>query len=321
MNKTMKSGFLIAISLILIGLVFFVVTMTAVKWDFSTLSTVKYELNLYEINQDFQNISISTDTADIKIVYSTDSKCVVECYQQTKVRHLVELNNGTLKVSAVDKRRWFDHFGINFGSPEITVSLPKKEFGNLSIQSNTGKVEIAKDFKFNAIDISEKTGMVKNCASAVEQIKISTTTGGVYLEEISSGSIDISVSTGNVTLSKVSSFGDVKINLSTGKTNLTNLSCKNLNSTGSTGDVILSNVVSVDKFFIKRSTGDVHFDGCDATEIYIETDTGDVSGSFLTEKIFFAKTDTGRISLPNTTQGGKCEIITDTGDITVNVLN
>ena len=61
------------------------------------------------------------------------------------------------------------------------------------------------------------------------------------------------------------------------------------------------------------------FDGCDAGELLVHTDTGDVSGSLLSEKIFIVRTDTGKISVPASVSGGRCEITTDTGDIKINL--
>jgi hypothetical protein len=60
-------------------------------------------------------------------------------------------------------------------------------------------------------------------------------------------------------------------------------------------------------------------DLCD--EIYLKTDTGDVSGFLLSDKIFIAESDTGRISVPKTFTGGKCEVKTDTGNIKITVKN
>ena len=93
------------------------------------------------------------------------------------------------------------------------------------------------------------------------------------------------------------------------------MECKNLISGGSTGDIILSGVVAAEKNSITRSTGDIKLDWCDAGEIYIKTDTGDVSGRLLSDKVFFAKTDTGKIKVPKSTSGEVCEIETDTGNI------
>ena len=105
--------------------------------------------------------------------------------------------------------------------------------------------------------------------------------------------------------------------VSTGETALHRVSCRNLTSNGSTGEISLHHVVSGGSLSITRSTGDIRFDDCDAATLLIETDTGDVSGRLLSDKVFITHTDTGRVKVPNTSTGGRCEIRTDTGDIQI----
>ena len=88
----------------------------------------------------------------------------------------------------------------------------------------------------------------------------------------------------------------------------------------SSGDISLKNVISTEKISVERSTGDVTLDRSDAAELFIMTSTGDVEGSLLTNKVFITKTDTGRIDVPNSIIGGRCEITTDTGDIKISIL-
>ena len=287
------------------------------KWDFTKLLTAKYEINDYEIREDYKHISIITNTADIVFVVSESQMTSVSCYEQKSIMHSVSVKDSTLEIEIVDTRKWYEYIGINFGTPKITVCIPQGEYGKLSIKSSTGDVEIPEGFKFKSIDISESTGNVTNYASALEGVKIKTTTGNICVEKASAGSLDLTVSTGKVTVSDVTCEGDVTVGVSTGKAMLSDTRCKSVISSGSTGDILLNNVIATEKFSIERSTGDVKFDGSDAAEIFVETDTGDVSGSLLTDKVFITKTDTGNVDVPKTVTGGRCEITTDTGDIEI----
>lgn len=319
MGKTTKIWLIIAASLVLIGCIVFVGVMVMLKWDFAELSTSKYETNGYEINENYQGISIVTDTADITFVPSEDSKCYVECREQKNLKHSVTVKDGTLVIKLVDTRKWYEYVGINFGESKITVSVPQGEYGTLSIKSSTGDVDIPKDFKFESIDVAASTGDVRNAASASDEIRIKTTTGRISVENVSAGSMDLSVSTGNVTVGGVTCEGEVKVGVSTGKASLTDLSCQKLTSEGNTGDLSLKNVIVSEKLSVERSTGDVRLDACDAAEIFVKTDTGDVTGTLLSDKVFITKTDTGDVNVPNAITGGRCEIITDTGDIRISI--
>lgn len=300
MDKNTGKWLIAAACLVGIGIIIMGGAMTMLNWDFRKLSTVKYETNSYVIHNAFTDISLNTNTADILFTPSEDGSCKVICYEDANLKHTVTAEDNTLKIQLVDQRKWFSYIGIHFGSPKITVYLPAGEYGALNIQTSTGDTEIAKDFQFNSIDISQSTGDVINYASAADSIQIKT-------------------STGKITISDIHCEGDVTTGVSTGKTHLLNINCQNLFSNGNTGDASLKNVICSDKLSIERSTGDIMLDGCDASEISIQTDTGDVKGSLLSDKVFIASTDTGRVDVPKTVSGGKCEITTDTGNIKITV--
>lgn len=314
-----KIWFVIAASLVIVGLIMFAVVMTANNWDFAKLGTGKYETNTYGITEEFHSISIKTDTADILFIATDDETCKVVCYDQENIKYSVNVQDGKLVIDTADDREWYEYIGMNFNTAEVTVYLPANEYTSLYIKESTGDIEIPKEFKFADVDISVSTGDVKFYASALELIKIKASTGSIRVENISAGALDLSVSTGKVTVSDLDCTRDVNIKVSTGKSNLTDIRCRNLTSRGDTGDISLKNVIVTEKLSIKRSTGDVRFDRSDAAEIFVQTDTGEVTGSLLSDKIFIARSDTGRVNVPKTVTGGKCEITTDTGDIRITV--
>ncbi len=319
MSKSIKIWLIAATSLIVLGGIIFVGVMTVLKWDFSKLSTHKYETNSHTVAESFSAISVNTDTADITFVPSGDSTCTVTCYEHKKELHSVTVADGTLKIELNDTRKWYEYIGINFRTPKITVQIPEGQYGALTVKSSTGDVKIPEDFKFESIDIVQTTGRVECCSSATNVVKLKTTTGGIRVKGLTAGSLEISVSTGEIKVESTTVTDDIKLKSSTGETEFENVTCKNIESNGSTGDISLENVVASGKLTVKRSTGDIELDGCDAAEIVLMTDTGDVEGSLLSEKVFIVRTDTGRIDVPKTITGGRCEITTDTGDIEIRI--
>ena len=304
--------------LLLIGVILFTGVMKVAAWDFSKLSTINYVTNNYDITESYNNISIISDTADINLLPSENGKTLVVCYEQKKMAHSVSVTDNTLKISVVDTRKWYDYIGISFGTPKITVYIPKGEYEALSIKESTGDIKIPQDFYFESIDILASTGDIKNYASA-KNTKIKTDTGDILLEKTKTNLLSLSVSTGNIKVLDVACEGDIRIKVSTGHAKLIGTTCQNLISSGNTGDIYFENVIASQKLNVDRSTGDIKFEKCDAGELSIKTDTGDVRGSLLSEKVFFAQTDTGKINIPKTTSGGKCEINTSTGDIKISL--
>lgn len=318
MSNSTKIWLIIAASLVVLGLVGFLALMFINDWDFKGLSNQEYETNIYEFDVDFKDISINTDTANIKFIASDNQGCKVVCYEEKNIKHSVAIKDGILEIDCLDNRKWYEHIGINFGNPEITVYLPEGQYNSIVLRDDTGYIDIPDDFQFKDIDISSSTGYVKNYASA-ETIKVATSTGAIHFENVTAKSISLSVSTGKVIVKDVDCDGEIKIKVSTGKSEITDVKCKSLDSQGDTGDMILENVIVSGKLSVERSTGDVSFDRCDASEIFVETSTGDVMGNLRSGKNFIVTSDTGDVHVPKNTDGGKCEIITDTGDINIKI--
>lgn len=295
-----------------------VAVMAPLDWDFTRLS--EDETNRHEISEDFQNISIQTDTADIVFVPSDNDTTEIISHEQKNLYHSVEVKDGTLVIELIDTRRWYEMIGISFGSSKLTVSLPRGEYDTLTVRESTGDIKIPADFTFRSMEITTSTGHVTNRASVSGHLEIETSTGDIHVEDLAVGSMKLSVSTGHITASNVTCVGDIHIRVSTGDTRLTDVTCGNLTTEGSTGHLTMKNLVAERLISVERDTGDVKFDGCDAAEITVETDTGDVTGTLLSDKVFLAKTDTGCIRVPESVVGGKCSIKTDTGDILMDVV-
>lgn len=321
MRRSMIIWLSIGLGLVILGALLFAGIMMLNKWNFSMLDSVKYESNTYEFTEEIKDININVDTAKIEIRKSEDGACKIECYEYEKSKHETKIEDGTLSIKVNNTRKWYDYITIfDFGSPKITVYLPKDQYGNLEIKGSTGAVKVKEEFTFENADIKLSTGNTLFNANVLGDLKIKTSTGDIHVTNVSVGATDLSVSTGDIYVAKVKCDGILKISVSTGKSLLDEVECQSLVSTGDTGDISMINVVAKEKLDITRSTGDVSFDRCDAGEIFIKTDTGDVKGSLSSEKIFIYETDTGRVKLPHSTSGGKCEISTDTGDIIISIV-
>lgn len=337
MGNLAKIFLSIAAFFILLGGVLFLVMAISVGFNFKKLGAKNYENNTHETSEEFSNILIETSTANINFLPSEDEKCKVVCYELKKVKHVISVEDNTLKINEVNKRKWYDYININFNKPKLTIYLPESEYLSLVIKEDTGDIKI-ENFKFESIDISLATGDIDltniSCKKLVskgstgyvvlkdfvaeENISITRSTGDVKLNKVESYEIYIKTSTGNIGLTNINSKL-LKTAISTGKTSFKEISCNELISQGSTGDITLNNVIAEEKISITRKTGDVKFSEIDALEIYIKTSTGDVVGSILTDKVYIVNTDTGKIDVPKTITGGRCEINTSTGNIKITV--
>lgn len=320
MSKRAKIWLIVAASLMVLGLIIYGAGIVLMDGDLSKLGTAKYETNTHMLHGEIRDIHVEIDTADIRLLFAEDGVGRVECYEATNANHSVTVEEGTLVLRLVDERKWYEYIGVNIDSPKITVYLPRAEYGALSVEGSTGSVTLPKTICFETINIAVGTGGVTCLSSASESIRIKASTGRIRVKDVQTEALVLSTSTGLVSVSSVVCGGDLNIRVNTGLTVVHNVSCKKLISVGDTGDMSLNHVIAAEKFSIERSTGDVELEGSDAAEIFVTTDTGDVKGTLLSEKVFIVQTDTGRVNVPKSVTGGRCEISTDTGDIKITIV-
>ena len=300
MSKTVKIWLMTAAALVALGGILFAGVMANYEWDFTKLSTVTYVTNTYEAHGEFDEISIHVDTTDIEFVPTEDGDCRIVCFEAEKARHSVTVQNGSLTIKMRDTRNWYDHVCISLGSPKMTVYLPQKEYSALFIATDTGDIHIPKDFTFESIQIDGNTSEVDCFASVADLLEIELRTGDIHIDSITAEQVNLTTTTGEITVNDATTKNGIDI-----KTD--------------TGTITLKNVVAAGSLSVKSDTGDVRFEDSDAAQISIKTSTGDVTGTLLSEKVFITDSSTGRISVPKTTAGGKCEITTDTGDIRIDI--
>ncbi len=320
MNRKTKIWLSVAACLTIFGAIAFVTAMSMQTWDFSKLSTAQFTKTTYILSDSISDITLLTDTADVRILPAEDDECSVVCYESELQPHAVFMNNKSLIIQENDERKWYERITFFMDTPEITIYLPLSSYDFIKLDADTSDVTISPKLEFQNLDIQVSTGDISCHGCILGDATVSTSTGDIRIEQSSAVSLNLRTTTGDVTLKNVTSEQDLCITVSTGKTSLSDVECQSLISGGSTGKIDLKNVTATKLFDLERSTGDITFDACDAERIRIKTDTGDVTGTLLSEKVFFTDTDTGDVRVPKTTTGGPCEVETDTGDIELEVM-
>ena len=312
----MKKAFVLLTSVILLTTLLF--AMAGCSGGNKFMQTLNnYTEKAEQISTSFDGIEIVSDTADLTFVPANE--CKIEYTTHKRITYSTAVENGVLKIKIKDSRHWFEKIFSFGGRSTLTVYLPAGEYSSLTVNQDTGDINVPADYTFGSADIKLSTGDTKFSAYVEEALQIHTSTGDITLENVSCGSLNTKVSSGKTTLTNVAVAGDASVTVSTGKSYLTNVSCTNFTSTGNTGNITMTSLIANGRIDITRNTGDVYFGGCDAAEIYVVTNTGDVKGTFLTDKIFQTKTSSGKINVPECWEGGKCKITTTTGKIEISI--
>ena len=314
----MKKGIIIvAAVLVAAGVALFAVALVSAKFDWSALGTTQYETNNYAAEGDFQKIEINTDRTDVTLEPSGNGNCYVVCRERTNVKHTVTVEEGTLRITAVDERTWIDRIEFYTQRLSMTVYLPQTAYEALTVSGSTGDVTVPKTLSFDSVDIRGSTGNVAIFAPVTGLLKVETSTGDISVSGAHVGSMALTVDTGKIDLSAVACEGALSIGVDTGRITMTDVTCQTFSSTGDTGDITLKNVVVAEGLSVTRDTGDVCFENSDAAEITVTTSTGNVTGTLRSAKTFQASSSTGRVRVPEGTTGGLCRITTSTGRIEI----
>lgn len=325
-----------------------------------------------DISAEFSSIVILSEDCDVRILPATDGKT----HLTGALRHgrtlSAEVADGTLAVKVEDTRSWWQKLFSR--SSLLTLTLGGSEYGDLTIEGETGDVKVGDGFSFKNVEISLSTGNLAlsdvtvagdisieqstgDCVLTsvfASAVTLGGSTGDAYLTDLTvMGAIDTQRSTGKTVATRVAAasisavadtgrmeftdvttVGALSVTTTTGKSTHTNIKAGSVKIEADTGNVSLSAVTSAGALAVETTTGDIRLTDVlvgsirlfadtgnvdlarvDAADIDIETDTGHVKGTLLTEKVFIARSDTGRIDVPETLTGGRCKVVTDTGRI------
>ena len=279
-RKITYTGF----GLILLGLIVGIVGFALLGFNPKKLGNVKVTNKEFTSSESFDSISIKSEVSDVKIKRSEDNTFKVEYDEVSRMKTTVAIEDGVLKITEKDTRRWYDYiirFNIGFfnAQSKIVVYLPDEQYKKITVSADTASVKLYSVPVDGDIVLKTDTGSIDVFNLSCDNLSASTDTGSVELETIRcNGNVKLGTDTGSIKIKDTIAVGDLK-------------------ATTDTGSVTLKDM--------------------DAANITVKTDTGSIKGTILTEKIIFAKADTGSVKVPESVTGGKCNLTTDTGSIKI----
>ncbi len=275
------------------------------KWyDHISIYTKHSKITLYLPKSEYERIEIEQDTGDITIDKALGFKDIK-----------LQTDTGDVFVFASAENLC----KISTDTGHITVKDITAE--SFSAKRSTGRLSIENLTVTGRAEIRGSTGnaALKNI-SVGGALDIATSTGKIVADTLTAESLSINGGTSKIALSDVTVKTSADIKNSTGDVSVTGMAADSLAIKLSTGDILLKDCVLKSKIQVNTSTGNIVFDSSDAPDISVHTDTGSVTGTLLTGKIFDAESDTGSITVPeDSTEGGRCEITTDTGRISISI--
>lgn len=325
MKKSVKITCIIAASCIVLGLLILLGVSVKFGFDYRNLNTTTAEVKTYAVEQAFENIDIHSLSNNVELSVADGEQCKVVCTETARTACTASVENGTLTVTQKDTRRWYEHFGMYWASsdmPEmkIEVFLPRQEYQDLSVTTQSGDIWVGEPFIFETADLSTTSGNI-DFFSAVNNISLHSTSGNITCQKISMAtSIEAETTSGNVDLGKISTV-DLSARTTSGNLNLFEIYA--------TGDVVLESTsgisqlekVTAKSFTITTTSGDVWLRDSDADTLHIQSNSGCVKGNLLSKKNFEVSTTSGEVDVPHPSRydenTGICTVTTTSGDITL----
>ena len=283
-----KTFVILGAILLVAGLAVFVGGMTAGGWDFSILSTVRYEQRTYAAEGAVTSVHIEYCDASISVEYS-------ETAESVHIDYPVRLNERDEEISQIaitetdgvltltEHRDWQDSLfqwdiDLDFGDDSartVRVVLPAGQ--------NMRTVRVVLPAGQNiALDLYTQNGSVSLNADgeALPSLSLRSDNGSIS----ASGALTVtesaafSTTNGSVNVSSVSAAGDLTLRTSNGSIRAENISADSLEARSSNGSLRLTDIAAADSLTAKTNNGAVELLGDITAKILtVSASAGDIA--------------------------------------------
>ncbi len=266
MSKAIKILAIVLLSLLIVGLIATFVLLLNEKMEFPMVQTeLVYDEN---ISEPFDNIQVSIESLDIKLIKAEDSNVNVKVYDSKDNEVSVKVEDDTLIIENNKHTSW--HF-LSFGTREVVISLPEREY-DLIVNSTSGDVKAK--IAFNDVTIVTTSGDIK--FTKVNDLEATVTSGDIEVDEVNN--ITIASNSGDVEIGKINKSLDIET--TSGDIDIDNLTIvKDSSIKVTSGDVTIHNSSNNIYYNTKVTSGDVKINNNNRHaeyELKIDTKSGDI---------------------------------------------
>lgn len=266
-------------------------------WQSVSGAGIRAHTIAHDVTEPFDDIDIGVVEGNVRIAPSQDGSCRVVCRDLERVSSSVEVKNGVLTVSRQDARPWYARFGLWWlGELSVTVFLPERTYGSLSVRTVSGDAAVADGLSFSAASVTTTSGEISFHGRVERTLSIQSVSGDASLARTAADLLTVSTTSGDIWLSEIDA-GALDIVTTSGEA-----SCQAVMVSGAAR--------------FETVSGDVWFYDSDAGTLRIKTVSGDVGASLLSPKAFSVSTTSGDVRVPPSDEkAGECTVKTTSGDI------
>lgn len=199
----------------LISFLLVLVVVGGITYMFDTMKVFGENANKKVIAESsFMNIEVVTNNSDVMIVPTESLETTVKytgANKKAKYIFNAAVKGDTLSVQLKQKRKFFFSFGFNSGDSKLTVSVPEKQYQNLQIMSDNGRINV-ENLHSEGIVLETGNGQIQVRNVEAKTVNVETDNGRLALEHVKG---KIMGYTDNGQISLVTNDIDSPIDLST----------------------------------------------------------------------------------------------------------
>ena len=319
MRRGKKIALLVAVLLVVLGAALGVGAALFGDLTLEGLDAQELVTETIPITEDFRNISINDSFSDIYFLPSEDGTCKLVFTRLTDVTYTAGVEGDTLTITGEDGRKWYEMIqfgsGSSWGDLEMVVYLPETQYRDLTITSGAGDLNIPSNFVLDFVLLVSASGDVTFRSGVEKMVTLQTASGDILVENVRADSLTANTASGTITLNQVTVGENLVLDSTSGDLDLTGVACGELTANTSSGEMACRDVLAERTIQMDSASGEIRLVDCDASSLVLTSSSGDITGTLLTPKIYQAYSDSGNAKVPDSTQGGPCEIHTSSGDI------
>lgn len=221
----------------------------------------------------------------VRLALSEDDRFHIICHETEHDKLvLTEGSDGSLTLSRVDEREWYERISFFSTAAECTmiVAVPQGYAGSVILQTSNGGI------------LAEET-----CAAGTLSLK--TSNGSVVVRNQALDRLNVETSNAAVSLEQISCKGDIR-------------------AVTSNGRVIAQDLAGEEELSIKTSNANIALERVQAADFFVSTSNGSITGSIIGSEQDYAvsaKTSNGNLRVPEGRDGapGELRVTTSNGNI------
>lgn len=286
MKSWVKKWFIAAGIMIAAGIIICAGIFTASGFKISVFNTSKERVKKEEniLRNYIVNLYLETSSSEVILKKAAGKDFISVAYYENEdiTFDFIDTGDtdGTLKIIENDKSKWFDMiFMFDFQDTPLIVEIPEDEWEEITVSTSSGDVYID-EISCRELNANTSSGEIKaNNLIALKEALFDTSSGDINISNISSDCVSVDTSSGETHISDITSLADMNIESSSGDISIKNSHLTNqIAINTSSGETEISNV-STKNMILNSHSGDVEFSRADAMYYKIETSSGEIFGT------------------------------------------